>query len=110
MKNITFFFLLFLLVGLSFSLGLYTDYVFNEEEDFTIGLYSDDFCGYDGNWIHIKVEEGSNFRRLVEVCNHESGHELFCRLNNGTDCFTDFTENYAAVCENYPRLCLNDEI
>ena len=77
----------------------------------TVGLSSSNFCGYKGNWIHIRVENDSSYKSLISVCNHEAGHVLFCELEG--NCWGDekaiVGEHYAEVCEHYPRLCLNDE-
>ena len=76
----------------------------------TIGLFTKDFCGYEDRWIHVQVKEEANFSRLIEVCAHEAGHALFCEMDE-ENCFRNnvVSENYAEVCEKYPRLCLNDE-
>ncbi len=82
-----------------------------EKQIKTVGLASKNFCGYEGEWIHIRVENDSNYKRLISVCSHEAGHMLFCQLEG--NCWKEnekiIGENYAEVCENYPRLCLNDE-
>ena len=96
-----------------FMLGMITGALVGSEE-IVVGLFSHDFCGYGDDWIHIRVNEGDSFKRLVEVCNHEAGHELFCRLTDrdggNSDCWGEVGENYAEVCESYPRLCLDHEL
>jgi len=100
--------LLIIIMTLCFMVGYkVNDYFINNRKDMTVGLYSKDFCGYGENWIHVRVDEDVEFERLIEVCNHEAGHALFCKMDS-ENCFREISENYAEVCENYPRLCLND--
>ena len=86
-------------------------YVISEPKEEVVGLYSKNFCGYKGNWIHIRVENDSSYKELISVCIHEASHNLFCEIGNCSDKdYSSVSENYAKVCEKYPRLCLNDEI
>ena len=106
-SNLIIVFLIILLVGTSIKLG------YKMGNDTTIGLFSrGDFCGYEGKWVHIKVEKEYSFSQLIQVCNHEAGHALFCELEEDCEENHDYitSEHYAKVCESYPRLCLNDEI
>jgi hypothetical protein len=66
-----------------FSSNLYHDY--NSPQG-TVGMsiqhgtseQIQELTGY-GNWICVKVDD-MNFSQMVEVCQHEAGHEIFAEI------------------------------
>jgi hypothetical protein len=47
----------------------------NQTEAKEITNYYDDY----GNWICVNIE-GMDYKRAVEVCSHETGHEIFAGI------------------------------
>lgn len=42
---------------------------------------------YKGDWVHVNIN-GMSFERALEVCKHETGHEIFAEVceRNMTKC------------------------
>ena len=91
--------LCFLVLGFFIS-----DYGFYEKStNNAVGYWSTKVIN-DSNWISIEVE-GVSPERILEVSQHEIGHELYWRKykNNYSK---DDSENFAEMCESNWTKCL----
>lgn len=59
----------------------------------------------DSNWVCVNVN-GMSIDRMVEVCNHEVGHEIYYRNKNNLSIFS--SEDFAEICEKNLTKCLQE--
>lgn len=87
--NVFFTFLFFILiVGLIVLLILLYKWEIRKEINLQ-GLWTSNDCGFNGEWVHIRID-GISYERALEICAHEVGHEMF-----------------AEKCETNPKLCFD---
>jgi hypothetical protein len=80
-----------LLILIGYCLGLLTMGFLMEDKanSKSIGKWTINAEGYEGKWIHIRIDDMSA-REALKTCQHEVGHEIF-----------------AEYCEYHIEDCLN---
>ena len=78
-------------VGFTFGNSFETECIGNKTLD---GLWTRNECGFKGDWVHVNVE-GMSYERAIEVCKHETFHEIFAECGEVEDpekCFDRFLD------------------
>ena len=81
--------IVFIVIGFLFGLLLYSVGFLHPTIVYKCldGLYTKNSCNFEGEWVHVNIGNMS-FKRALEVCQHEVGHEIFAEIceKNFTKC------------------------